>query len=125
MSDAPDIEEIQSHASALMKQGIRLLNENASPAEALEYFDRELELHRRLPIEISPVLGFGLAACLLNRADALMRQGSATELKAAIAACDEAIGLLRRLPLTEAPIKTGAWRCWRKTLLQRPKPSMR
>ena len=75
MTGAADVEEINAQASVFMKQGIRLMD-NARPeaiAAALGYFDRALELRRGLPFETSPMLRYDLAACWLNRADALVR----------------------------------------------------
>ena len=71
------MEEINAQASFLMKEGIRLMDD-ARPeaiAAALGYFDRALELRRGLPIETSPMLRYDLAACWLNRADAMTRPG--------------------------------------------------
>jgi hypothetical protein len=72
-----------------------------SVTEALVCFDRALELRRRLPIDAVPVLRYGLAACWLNRADALVRLGDAAQIPVALRAYDEGIALLRGLPLRE------------------------
>src|SRR5262249_48910137 len=48
-----------------------------------------------------PMLRYGLAACWLNRADALMRLQTAEQTQSAIHSYDEALGLLRDLPLHE------------------------
>jgi len=132
-----DLDTILIEASRLMKQGIRLAGE--SPGEALDCFDRALALRRRLPIDQVPVLRYDLAACWLNRAEALSRLGSAgldpndprdrdgrgdphdrDDLHdrndphdrddngdrvgaAALQAYDEALALLRTLPLDEDP----------------------
>jgi len=100
-----DASEIDAQASVLMKSGIRLLNEGSreGAAEALGYFDRALSLRRRLPIDMVPVFRYGLAACLLNRADAFVRLGGDGNLEAALGAYDEATSLLRTLPLGDDP----------------------
>ena len=81
-----------------MKEGIRLA-QAASDVDALLYFDRALELRRRLPTEI-PVHAYGLAACWLNRAEALTRLGPAHH-ALALRAYDEGLALLRPLPLDD------------------------
>src|SRR5262245_1583610 len=94
-----DIAAADAEASMHMKEGIRLLNESHANAEAaLRCFDRALELRRRLPIEVA-ACAYGLAACWLNRADALTHLGDARHRGLALQACDEAIALLRILPL--------------------------
>jgi tetratricopeptide (TPR) repeat protein len=99
------IQAIDAQASVLMKQGIRLLGEEPpGPIDAaLECFDRALALRRQLPVATNPLLGYGLAACWLNRADALMRLGDAAQIAVALRAYDEAIALLRVLPLAIDP----------------------
>jgi tetratricopeptide (TPR) repeat protein len=95
-----DVQEIDAEASVLMKQGIRLL-EDARPdgaAAALVCFDRALAMRRRLPIDTSPDLRYGLAACWLNRAEALMRIRDESHAALALEAHDEAILLLSDLP---------------------------
>jgi hypothetical protein len=100
-----DVQATDARASVLMKQGIRLLNEvgPAAAAEALGCFDGALELRRTLPIETFPTLRYGLAACWLNRADALMHLGSPAQMNEALASFDAAIALLRELPLGDDP----------------------
>lgn len=94
-----EIAATDAQASLHMKEGIRLLEASYENAEAaLRCFDRALELRRRLPIEIADC-AYGLAACWLNRADALMHLGDAPHRELARHAYDEAIALLRRLPL--------------------------
>lgn len=94
-----EVQGIDAQASVLMKQGIRLLGD-APPAvaDALVCFDRALALRQQLPIASSPVLRYGLAACWLNRADALLRLADVEQIPVALMAFDEAIGLLRDLP---------------------------
>lgn len=96
---------IDAQASALMKRGICLLatDRTDSSAAALALFDSALELRRRLPIQTVPRFALGLAACWLNRADALMRLPSAggAHAAAALGAYDEAIRLLQNPPLQE------------------------
>lgn len=92
------VEAIDAEASVLMKRGIGLLSEAGPGAavEALACFDGALALRRRLPIDQLPILRYGLAACWLNRAEALMSMGDTA---LAIEAHDEAILLLTDLPL--------------------------
>ena len=103
MTDDPN--DIDAQASVLMKSGIRLFDEGSTEgaAEALGYFDRALSLRRRLPIDAVPTFRYGLAACLLNRADALVRLGGDDNLSEALGAYDEAASLLQALPLSEDP----------------------
>jgi tetratricopeptide (TPR) repeat protein len=98
-----NVEEINTQASAFMKEGIRLMDDGRTKAiaAALGYFDRALELRRGLPSETSPMLRYDLAACWLNRADALMRLRNAEHIHLALSAYDEAFALLRDLPLHE------------------------
>jgi hypothetical protein len=88
-----------------MKRGIRALSENRPEAasEALACFDQALQLRESLPLDESPAFRYGLAACWLNRADALMRLGGGAQVAEAVRSCDQAIVLLRTLPLTEDP----------------------
>src|SRR5262245_18093186 len=81
-----------------MKEGIGVVA--ASPRNAgaaLECYDAGLELRRRLPIDVA-AYAYGLAACWLNRADALTHLGEKAHRDLARQACDEAIALLRALP---------------------------
>jgi tetratricopeptide (TPR) repeat protein len=104
-SDTPvDVDAILVEASRLMKEGIRLRDEAQAPAEALDCFDRALELRRRLPIGEVPVLRYDLAACWLNRAEALVRlRLDDHRFVEALKAYDEALALLRTVPLDEDP----------------------
>jgi hypothetical protein len=95
-TDPPD--EINGAASVLMKRGIALA-EAGQDADALRCFDDALALRRQLPWETEPLYGYGLAACCLNRGDALARLGGADRLADAIGAYDEGIAVARRLPL--------------------------
>lgn len=110
MSDRPalttsDVEDIDAQASVLMKRGIALMAEAHAGAasEALACFDQALDLRAGLPLDQSPVLRYGLAACWLNRADALMRLGGGPQVAEALRSCDEAIAELRRVPLADDP----------------------
>lgn len=106
-TDSPErIQQLDADASALMKEGIRLLEQPGadSAAAALTCFDRALTIRGALPIEQSPRLRYGLAACWLNRADALVRLGGRGELSMALRAYDEGIVLMRTLTLSEDPL---------------------
>jgi hypothetical protein len=70
-----------------------------NPNAALLCFDRALELRRQLPMEV-PVHAYGLAACWLNRAEALTSLGPAHH-ALALHAYDEALAVLRLLPLQD------------------------
>src|SRR5262245_6728094 len=88
-----------------MKRGIELLNQGSmeGAAEALGLFESALSLRRQLPIDAVPLFRYGLAACLLNRADVLVRLGGGDNLAAALDGYDEATSLLRSLPLGDDP----------------------
>jgi hypothetical protein len=105
IDEAPEVQAIDAQASVLMKRGIALMAEPrpAAASEALACFDQALDLRGGLPLDQSPVLRYGVAACWLNRADALMRLGGAPQVAEAIRSCDEAIGHLRLLPLGDDP----------------------
>jgi len=94
--DPREIEAIDARASYLMEEGIRL-TQSGNDLDALLYFDCALELRRRLPTE-APMHAYGLAACWLNRAEALTRLGPAHR-ESALRAYDEALALLGPLPL--------------------------
>ena len=100
--DPSEVRAINDQASALMKQGIRRLDDGdqAAIVEALSCFDRALDMRRGLPVDDDPLLRYGLAACLLNRGDALIRLGDAGRMVDALDAFDEGIDVLRALPLT-------------------------
>jgi hypothetical protein len=88
-----------------MERGISVMSEDRPEAasEALACFDQALQLRERLPLHQSPALRYGLAACWLNRADALMRLGGGAQVAEAIRSCEQAIALLRTLRLAEDP----------------------
>jgi len=94
--DQREMEATDAPASLLMQEGIRLA-QSGNDADALLYFDRVLKLRRSLPTDV-PMHAYGLAACWLNRAEALMRIGSEHH-ELALRAYDEALALLRPLPL--------------------------
>jgi hypothetical protein len=98
-----EIAAIDGRASVLMKQGIRLMGDAGEDAvaEALSCFDRALEMRRGLPVHSAPLLAYGLAACWLNRAEALVRLGGSIRIAEAVHAYDEAIVVLASLPLGE------------------------
>jgi hypothetical protein len=104
--DLSDVDAINAAASVLMKRGIALMNDagtgSSGVVEALDCFERALDMRRQLPVETIPMLAYSLAACWLNRADALVRLG-AEKIGLALTSYDEGIALLRRLPLHEDP----------------------
>jgi tetratricopeptide (TPR) repeat protein len=103
--DPSEIQAINTDASRLMKHGISRMGDTDEHAvrHALECFDQALALRRQLPVDTDPLLAYGLAACLLNRGDALTRLGGDTHLLEAIAAYEEGIDVLRTLPLDADP----------------------
>jgi tetratricopeptide (TPR) repeat protein len=100
-----EIEAINADASVLMKQGMVFLEETRreAPIDALHCFDEALALRRRIPADHSPFQGYLLAACLLNRADALVRLNDSGPLAAALDSYDEGIAVLQALPLEADP----------------------
>ena len=102
----PMAEAINQRASVWMKRGIAILEKNAPENlhEAIEFFDKAIELRRSLPLEKNPMFPYGLAAGWMNRADALTRIGGEKNLAEASRSYDEALKLLRDLPLDENPL---------------------
>jgi tetratricopeptide (TPR) repeat protein len=101
--DPDEVEAIDAQASVLMKRGIALM-ESGRPEvipDALTCFDQARDLRSGLPIREVPVLRYGLAACWLNRADALIRLGEAAQIFSALQSYDEGIALLRDLPFAD------------------------
>jgi hypothetical protein len=101
-----EVELINQQASTLMKRGIALMDDPRREAaiDAVHCFDEALALRRQVPDGHSAFQDYLLAACLLNRADALVRLNDATPLAAALESYDEAIDLLRALPMDEDPL---------------------
>jgi tetratricopeptide (TPR) repeat protein len=107
--DLGQIAQFNADASSLMKQGIALLDERrpAAAFEALELFNRALQLRLDLPVD--PALGgdhfqsYLLAACWLNRGDALMQLVEADKIPAAINSYDEGIAAMSNVPLDDDP----------------------
>lgn len=101
-----EVEAINAQASDLMHRGMAFLDEarREAPIDALHCFDQALELRRQVPADHSPSQGYLLAACLLNRGDALVRMGDVGPVAAALASYDEAIAVMRQLPLAENPL---------------------
>jgi hypothetical protein len=101
--DSSDINAIDAQASVLMKRGIALMDSGRPDVipEALTCFDQARDLRSGLPIREDPVLRYGLAACWLNRADALVRLGDAAQISTALQSYDEGIALLGDLPFAE------------------------
>lgn len=101
----PDVDGPNDQASLLMQRGIALMEQNSLEAteDALRCFDEALALRRALPYQEVPLLRFGLAACLLNRADALARLATGDTLDTLLDAYDESIEVVRELPMDEDP----------------------
>ena len=99
--DPREIETTNARASVLMKRGIGLLQSDKDADAALVCFDQALELRRQLPMEL-PIHAYGLAACWLNRAEALTLIGPSRH-ALALRAYDEALALLLSLPLGADP----------------------
>ena len=101
-----EVDVINEQASALMQRGIAFMEEARREAviDALHCFDEALALRRQIPANHSPFQAYLLAACLLNRADALVRFNDAGPLAAALASYDEAIDVLSALPMAEDPL---------------------
>lgn len=95
--DPQESKVTDARASLFMEEGIRLMQSGNHADAALLFFDRALELRRRLPAD-TPMHGYGLAACWLNRAEALTCLGPAHH-TLALRAYDEALALLRPLPI--------------------------
>ncbi len=102
MTDA-EVDAINNEASVLMKRGIALMEEPRREAaiDALHCFDEALALRRRVPPDHSAFHGYLLAACLLNRADALVRFNDVGPMAAALASYEEGVEVLKALPLAE------------------------
>lgn len=98
-------DKINSEASVLMKQGIALLEEGRPrpAAEALEFFNRALQLRLELPTSGDPFQAYLLAACWMNRGDALMQLAEADKIPAAINSYDEGIAAMSSVPLDDDP----------------------
>ena len=88
---------MDARASVFMEEGIRLLHSGSGVDRALFHFDRALALRCHLPTEV-PIHAYGLAACWLNRAEALTHLGQDHH-ALALHAYDEALALLLSLPL--------------------------
>ena len=103
--DLQQAHAIDAEASSLIKEAIHLLAQRRpdGAAEALACVERALALRSQLPFERVPAFRDGLAACWLNRAEALMQSGDSTRIAEALRSYDEGIALLRRLPLGEDP----------------------
>jgi hypothetical protein len=101
---SPDVESVNAQASTLMKEGIRLMSDPRPTAasEALACFDRALDMRVDLPQDTG-LQRFLVAACWLNRADALIRLGGGPQVAEAMRSYDEGIALARTLPMEEDP----------------------
>ena len=106
-NDSP--EDRNAVAKVWMQRGIALLSANSAAAlpEALNCFEKALEIRRELPFEESAWFRWLLTACWMNRGDVLTRQGKPDDLIEAVRSFDEAIFHLERLPLEEDPQYRG------------------
>lgn len=88
-----------------MKQGIALLEERrpGAAAEALEFFDRALQLRLDLPVAAEPFQAYLLAACWFNRGDALVQLGDANKIPSALNSYDEGIAVMGQVALDQDP----------------------
>src|SRR5689334_22823760 len=98
--DSPDT--LDTRASELMTRGIALMD-TGDAAAALRWFDEALALRQQLPADTVPIYAYGLAACWLNRADALACIGNSDALHDALAAYDAGIDVMRSLALDAGP----------------------
>ena len=99
-SESPDA--LNTRASALMQRGIALMEGGDAPA-ALRWFDEALALRQQLPADAVPIYAYGLAACWLNRADALACIGDVATVEDALAAYDAGIAVMRTVALDTDP----------------------
>ncbi len=106
-NDSP--EDRNAVAKVWMQRGIALLSANSAAAlpEALNCFEKALEIRRELPFEESAWFRWLLTACWMNRGDVLTRLGKPDDLIEAVRSFDEAIFHLERLPLEEDPQYRG------------------
>lgn len=93
-------------ASALMKRGIALLNENtpASLAEAVGLFDQALAIRTATRMAGDDWACYLTAASWMNRGDALTRLGQPAQITEAIRSYDEALVLMQAVPLEVNPL---------------------
>lgn len=100
-----DMDRIEHEASVLMDDGMRLLAERqpASLEQALARFDEALALRRRWPADAAPRLRYDVAASWLQRADAISRLQRPAWPVDALESYDEALIVLRTLPLEGDP----------------------
>lgn len=97
-----EAQELDAKASLVMKRGMALMQtpSQAAATDALACFDEALDLRRQLPLDGPPGFRYSLAACWLNRAEALLVLGGTSQVEGALDAFDEAIALLHELPLS-------------------------
>lgn len=108
LADPADLDDGSAHgknelANAHTNRGICVLtrgDKEELPA-ALADFDRAIELRKELPSDDAEAHHWGLAASLMNRADALHRIGERDA--ESRATYDEAISLLEQMPWQEKP----------------------
>jgi hypothetical protein len=96
---------MNAEASRLMKVGIQALGSGEPDAveQALSCFSRALDRRRQLPFETDAVARYDLAACHLNRAEALAMRAAGPRAAEALRDYDHAVALLHALPLGADP----------------------
>lgn len=109
VSDQASLNAILAGSSALMKQGLKLVQQSArgdarEPLHAaIKCFGEAARLRETLPLDACPAFRYDLAACYLNRAEALLKIDDAASARSAIVALDDGICWLETLPLSEDP----------------------
>lgn len=102
VTDPESIDRLIAESSALLRRGIELVNGRGDLDAALACFDRATTLRRRLPVDAHPEFAYDLAACYLNRGEALL-QFDAPDRAAAIDAFNAGVALLEPLPVHHEP----------------------
>lgn len=106
--DKNDPADAHQLAKMWMARGMALLEDRPeAPQEALECFDRALDLREKLPAQKDGRTIWLLSAAWLNRGDLLTRLSSAERAAEAVKSYDEAIALLSDLPEEEQAAARG------------------
>jgi hypothetical protein len=105
--DHAPLDAILAESSGLMKRGLQLVEQYdccgaaASLDAAIRCFDAAAGLRGQLPLDAHAAFRYDLAACYLNRAEALLRRDDAVSVRRAIAALDTGARWLETLPLAD------------------------